>query len=379
MELIPFAVRPDNEIPSTFCGKPITTIPLLPRSPTLEQYAAPLCHSGDARRWCHMLHCYPLLEEDLEVVRDVNLTDDGRHPWDGYVDAWGRRGEAQVDVDDGFSLARRWTYNDDPHNAASPQIDDLVRSLAHRCDAGEVETVFFGEARRFEAWPDHALERIAAALPGVKHIMSGFASYMDAMYSERHSVSLTTMLYLYPELEVFAAGGFREEVEAFQHNGLRHLLLQLPRFHAGIAASLHQLSLPRLESLELWMSNEQQIGPPDDFMAPILSGKLYPQLRSLGLCNIDQGDWTLGRVLGSPLMDRLDRLVMTHTTLGDEVVPDLVRYASRLKQLDVRGCYFSPRGVEQLTSCFGDRVLAGHSRMQGDHWLVGRRYCAVVE
>jgi hypothetical protein len=374
MELVPFATDPDNDTPPLFCGKRIRTIPLLPLAPTIAQYASPICQMGDARQWCHMLHLYRLHDDDLEVVEDVNLWN-GRHPWDEYIDPWGRHSSATVAVDDGFSLVRPWVPNGHPYHSAGPQIDDLVRSLSHRSDAHEVETIYFGDAGEYNAWPQHVLERLADVIPNVKQVLSGYTSYMQAMYSERHCVSLAAMLYLYPQLQVFAAGGFREEVEALQHNGLQHLLLQVPWDQDRVVSSVLELGLPNLESLELWLGSASRQAPSDQLLAPLLSGKLYPGLRRLGVCNIDEGAVLLDRVLGCPLLGKLEGLTLTHTTLGDENIPDLVRYGGHLRHLDVRCCYFSPEGVQRLTGHFGDRVLASHSR--GNH--VGWRHCAVVE
>jgi hypothetical protein len=88
-----------------------------------------------------------------------------------------------------------------------------------------------------------------------------------------------------------------------------------PRLFEEVLAS----QLPALELLELWLGTPQYGGDVTvQNLQPLLSGKLFPALKHLGLCDSEIADEIAAALASAPILSRLNSLDLSLGTLSDE-------------------------------------------------------------
>jgi uncharacterized protein (TIGR02996 family) len=116
--------------------------------------------------------------------------------------------------------------------------------------------------------------------------------------------------------------------------------------------SLTAAKLPALERLEVWFGDrERDANATVADVAPIWSGKLFPHLRHLGLCNSDLVLDFIRLLPDSKLAKQLVSLDLSKGTFGDDGVPELVEAAAKfpaLTELCLDDSWLSPAGLKAL-------------------------------
>ncbi len=95
-------------------------------------------------------------------------------------------------------------------------------------------------------------------------------------------------------------------------------------------------------------------------LQPLLSGKLYPKLKFLGLMNSEIANDIAAVVVNSPIVERIEILDLSMGTIDDEGIKSLhgLVECKNLKQLNVSHHYANPATIEELKKGFTVSVIA---------------------
>ena len=183
------------------------------------------------------------------------------------------------------------------------------------------------------------------------------ALFIGDVTSEENEMSwitqsdITPLLQAFPMLQLLRTrGGSELQLKPITHPALRGLAMETGGLDASVLRSICSCDLDSLEYLELWLGTEEygaNITVED--LQPLLSGKLFPKLKYLGLRNSDIVDRIAAVVVNSPLMQRLETLDLSLGTLTDEGGESLLHLKdSALKKLNLHYHFMSPAMVKRL-------------------------------
>jgi hypothetical protein len=267
---------------------------------------------------------------------------------------------------DASAWALRCDYDD---NEAA--FLDLLRAFAHTQDADKVRALVIG------AWDGEelfdidssntvaALVELAPKLPSLRALFVGDITYEEAEISWIQQSDLGPLLKAFPLLEELGARGNNGlALGDLNHPNLKKLVVQTGGMSSSLLRAIGAAHLPQLEHLELWLGREEYGFDGDvSLLAPILSGKLFPKLSTLALCNSERQAEVLTAILGAPILPHLKALDISKGTLGDADLDGLLEadLAPGLR-LDVSDNYLSPASLEALRA----RGLDVFSRRQRD-------------
>ena len=184
------------------------------------------------------------------------------------------------------------------------------------------------------------------------------ALYVGDITSEENEISwikqsdLSPLLKAFPKLQLLRArGGDGLALSAPRHETLRGLALETGGMDVSVIRSVCTSDFPRLEYLELWLGTDQY-GANHSIadLQPILAGRLFPDLKYLGLRNCQQADELAGVVVNSPLLARIETLDLSLGVLTDEGAKALVKLpaSSTLKRLNLHYNYISADLIRKL-------------------------------
>jgi len=242
------------------------------------------------------------------------------------------------------------------YDADQPLVDLLATFLADP-RAGEVEALLIGAWE--ECYEESAAPIVAALvegaprLSGLRHLFFADIDAEEAEISWIQQADVAPLLRALPALESFRVRGGEGLGfgEALLHESLRDLAVECGGLSASALTQLQALQLPNLESLELWLGDEDYgwSGSVDD-LAPILSGKLYPKLRRLGLKNSCIQDAVAQAVASAPVLGQLEALDLSMGTLTDAGAEALLASPDvrKLRRLDLHHNFLSLEMVERL-------------------------------
>jgi predicted DNA-binding WGR domain protein len=184
------------------------------------------------------------------------------------------------------------------------------------------------------------------------------AIYLGDITSEENEMSwikqcdLAPLLAAYPNLQLLRSrGGDGLKLSAPQHENLRALALETGGMDVSVIRSVSQSNFPNLEYLELWLGTDEygaNYSVPD--LQPILSGRLFPKLKYLGLRNCQRADELAGVVVNSPLLQRIETLDLSLGVLTDEGAQALLMLPlnTTVKKLNLHYNYISADLIRQL-------------------------------
>jgi predicted DNA-binding WGR domain protein len=183
------------------------------------------------------------------------------------------------------------------------------------------------------------------------------ALYLGDIVSEECEISwinqcdLTPLLQAFPSLQLLRVrGGEGLALSAPRHACLRGLALEAGGLDVGVIRSVCQADFPELEYLELWLgTSDYGATATVADLQPLLSGRLFPKLKYLGLRNSELADELAGVLVNSPVVERLETLDLSLGVLTDEGGQSLLKLSSpTLKKLNLHYNYFSPELSRQL-------------------------------
>ncbi len=136
-------------------------------------------------------------------------------------------------------------------------------------------------------------------------------------------------------------------------------------------------SFASLESLELWLGRDDYGADHriDDLM-PLLSGRLFPKLKHLGLRNCEYTDEIASAIADAPILKQLRSLDLSMGTLGDAGANVLLASPlfAKLESVDLSHHYMSSAVVKKIMKA-GPKMLAKDLRTEEE----GARYTQVGE
>jgi predicted DNA-binding WGR domain protein len=184
------------------------------------------------------------------------------------------------------------------------------------------------------------------------------ALYVGDITSEENEMSwikqseLSPLLKSFPKLQLLRArGGDGLALASPEHATLRGLALETGGMEVSVIRSVCTAKFPKLEYLELWLgTDEYGANHSVADLQPILSGRLFPELKYLGLRNCQQADELAAVVVNSPVVQRLETLDLSLGVLTDEGARALLKLppSPTLKKLNLHYNYISAELIRQL-------------------------------
>ena len=184
------------------------------------------------------------------------------------------------------------------------------------------------------------------------------AIYFGDITSEENEMSwiqqcdLSRLLQAFPTLQLFRSrGGNGLALSSPEHPNLRGLAMETGGMDVSVIRSIGMSNFPNLEYLELWLGTDEY-GANHSIvdLQPILSGRLFPKLKYLGLRNAQIGDDIAGVVVNSPLIQQIETLDLSLGVLTDEGAKALLKLppSPTLKNLNLHYNYISDDLIQQL-------------------------------
>ena len=260
-------------------------------------------------------------------------------------------------------------------------LDDPVSSRATGLVVGPWEGLPAGDAQITRG----IVEAITAAhgrLPALTALFLGEIISEESEISWVEQCDVTPVLDAYPRLDHFAVrGGNGLRLPALRHDALRTLIVQAGGLPAQVTRDVSAAHLPALQHLELWLGIEDYGGDTTVAdLAPVLSGRLFPNLEYLGLRDSEIADEIASAVAAAPVLEGLGVLDLSLGALTDDGAAALLASpaVANLRKLDLHYHFCSPAMVEQLAN-LPIEVDAGEP--QEPHTYDGEtyRYVAVGE
>jgi hypothetical protein len=214
------------------------------------------------------------------------------------------------------------------------------------------------------------------------------ALFIGDIISEEFEISwieqsdMSPLFISYPDLEHFRVrGGSKLRFGPLNHSRLRSLIVESGGLDVSVVRDITSSSLPELEHLELWLGTDNYGANTEVVdLAPILSGKVFPKLRYLGLRDSELSDAIAAAVAHSPILERLRVLDLSLGTLSDDGAAALLASPGirNLEFLDLHYHYCSDEMIAKLGG-LGIKVDASDEQEPDEYDGETTRYVAVGE
>ncbi len=219
------------------------------------------------------------------------------------------------------------------------------------------------------------------------------ALFIGDIHSEESEISwlqqsdMSPILQAFPQLELLQVRGgeslqLNPTLGISRHENLKALILETGGLSPETVHQIYEWELPALEHLELWFGSEYYGGTcKEKDLQPLLDDLKFPNLTYLGLRNSQFADDAMEMLVRSHLLEGLQVLDLSMSTLGDEGAAKLLECPAirDLEILNVSECYLSGAMIDQLRS-LEIQVLADDQRVEEDEEDPAyRRYCVISE
>jgi hypothetical protein len=209
-------------------------------------------------------------------------------------------------------------------------------------------------------------------LPGLRAIFFG------DIVSEENEVSwiiqsdMGPLLTAFPRLEVFRVrGGGSLSFSRVRHESLKKLIIETGGMSRSTLREICRCEFPNLEHLELWLGEENYgwDGGVED-LQPILTGKLFPKLKYLGLRNSEIVDEIAAVVVNSPVLRGLEVLDLSNgalTNAGGKAMLNLPGDL-KLREVNLSHHYMTPSMLDQLKEQLKYPLIADDGQDPDEEW-----------
>lgn len=218
-------------------------------------------------------------------------------------------------------------------------------------------------------------------LPNLKAIFLGDLVCEESEVSWINQTDVSPLFMAYPNLEHFGIRG-----TAGLSLGERPRLLNLQSLSiqtGGMPLAIYRQAtggdFPALRKLDLWLGTDGYGGEVRaEHLTELLSGKLFSELKHLGLCDSDVQDDVAVAVASSELVKRLTSLDLSMGTISDRGGEALLASSAvrALESVDLHHHYFSRPVMERLQSALKSVNLL---EAEGGDTPEDDRYVAVGE
>jgi hypothetical protein len=212
----------------------------------------------------------------------------------------------------------------------------------------------------------------APRLPGLRHLFLGDMTFEESELSWINQSDLGPLLRAFPGLEsLHVRGGACLSFSKTVHQGLRELVIQTGGLARSAIRDIFVCEFPSLEHLELFFGEENYgfDGGVED-LQPLLSGRLFPKLKYLGLMNSVIANDIAAVLVNSPIAARVESIDLSLGNLDDEGVRSLLGLSahSQLKRLNISHHYASEQAVAALAKALSFEVVAEDRQQPEDEW-----------
>ncbi len=212
----------------------------------------------------------------------------------------------------------------------------------------------------------------APRLPNLRHLFFGEMTYEECEISWINQSDLTPLLDAFPRLESLRVrGGNGLSFSPIKRESLRELAVETGGLPRSAIREICLCEFPALEHLELLLgeSNYGFDGSVED-LQPLLSGRLFPRLKWLGLMNSEIANDIAAVVVNAPLIARLEHLDLSLGNLDGEGVRSLLGLAtiSNLKSLNISHHFAAEDDIAALKQALTCQVVAEDTQEVEDEW-----------
>jgi hypothetical protein len=248
------------------------------------------------------------------------------------------------------------------------RVADLIDALSKDPQASRVRALVIGpwdyesdESAVTPIYEKLCEPAVVEKLRGLTALFLGDITYEEQEISWIGQGDVDPIVRAYPSLEVLRVrGGNGLSLGALDAPALTTLIVEAGGLPGAVLSQVCGARLPNLEHLELWLGSENYGSDHtvDDLM-PILSGRLFPKLRYLGLRDCEYTDDVARALAEAPVLSQLETLDLSMGTFGDDGANALLASAQvkKLRKLDVSHHYMTPEVAEQLAA-LGPEVVA---------------------
>lgn len=237
----------------------------------------------------------------------------------------------------------------------------------------------------FEADSTPLVEALVAArekLPNLTQLFIGDIASEQNEVSWIQQSDLSPLLAAFPNLTYFGArGGTNLQLGSPHHDHLKTLVIEAGGLDGAFVRDLLRAELPQLEHLELYLGTNEYGGTTTaDDLRPLLDGKVFPNLRYLGLRDCDWADVLAQVIADASILHRIETLDLSLGTLGDEGAQALLdsEGVKKLKKLDLH-YHFCTDAMQKKLQELPLEVDVSDAQ-SGDEWGGEvHRYVAVAE
>lgn len=216
-----------------------------------------------------------------------------------------------------------------------------------------------------------ALASAHAGLPKLHALFFGDVTYEENEVSWIQNSSMAPLLAAYPQLTHFGVrGGNDLSLGRLDSPVLRELIVQAGGLSAEVVREIMTAKLPALEHLEIYLGTDNYGATSSaDDLTPILDGKLFPNLKYLGLKNSDYQDQIAQMIVNAPVLDGLETLDLSMGVLTDEGGQALLgsEKIRKLKKLDLQHHFFTPDMIAKV-GALGPIVDLSDAQNPEDEW-----------
>jgi hypothetical protein len=207
---------------------------------------------------------------------------------------------------------------------------------------------------------------------GLKAIFFGDIQMEECEISWIEQSDMSPLLSAYPNLETFRVrGGTGLSFSPISHTTLKELIVETGGLPRSAVREIFRCELPNLEHLEVWLGSAGYgwDGGPED-LQPLLSGRLFPKLRYLGIRNSEAIDDLTPVIVNSPILQRikvLDLSLGNMSDVGGNALLSLGKECS-LERLNLSHHYLSEELVQKIQKLLPCEVIADDANEPDDEW-----------
>lgn len=286
------------------------------------------------------------------------------------------------DITDFTGVAPRLRCEWDDPNSIADYLAILLQEPGVESLQGLVIGLWCENGETFEATPNEGLELLVArknSLPELRALFVGDITQEENEISWITQGSMSAIWAAFPKLQSFTArGGNDLRLGKINHGALENLVIQTGGLPAPLLREALEADAP-LVKLELWLGDEgyganTSVG---DF-TDLLEGRLFPNLKRLGLRNCEYTNDLAEALAGSAILDRIEVLDLSLGTLGDRGAAALLQSGklAGLKSLDVMHHYMSEEMVGKLRSATPNLIV--DDPQEPDEWDGEEHYYVAV-
>jgi hypothetical protein len=263
----------------------------------------------------------------------------------------------------------REEYEDETH------VTEKLKTLLAQRDGGKLTTLVIGSwqepAQNDSAGVIDELVKNASRLPDLRAVFLGDITYEEAEISWIKQCDMTALLRAFPKLEVLRVrGGEGLAFSTTKHDSLHDLTVETGGLRRATIREIFLCGFPNLERLQLLLGEEHYgFDANVDDLVPVLSGRLYPRLRYLGLCDSVIADEIAAVAVNSPIVRRLEVLDLSMGNLTEQGARSLLRLpGGSLKRLDISHHYVPQGVIDELRRTLPFEVVADDPQDPNDEW-----------